>query len=194
MKTLTSLTLAAMLMGSAAAAQNLVYCSEGSPEGFDPALYTSGTTFDASARNMYDGLVAFEYGTTNTTPGLAESWEVSEDGLEYTFHLREGVKFHKTDYFEPTRDMNADDVIFTFDRQGNPDNPYYTVSGGTWEYYNSMSMPDLIKSIDKIDDHTVKFTLNRPDAPMIANLAMQFGSIMSKEYADKLLEAGTRKC
>ena len=54
-----------------------------------------------------------------------------------------------------------------------------------------MSMPDLIKSIEKVDDYTVKFTLNRPDAPMLANLAMDFASIVSKEYADKLLAAGT---
>jgi dipeptide transport system substrate-binding protein len=49
-----------------------------------------------------------------------------------------------------------------------------------------MSMPELIKSIEKVDDNTVKFTLNRPEAPFLANLAMPFASIMSKEYADKL--------
>ncbi|PIE10147.1 MAG: ABC transporter substrate-binding protein [Rhodobacterales bacterium] len=191
MKHLAKLTAAAALMGSAVSAQTLVYCSEGSPEGFDPALYTAGTTFDASARQVYDQLVLFEHGTTNTIPGLAESWDVSEDGTEYTFHLREGVKFHSTDFFTPTRDFNADDVIFSFDRQGNEENAYNGVSGGTWEYYNAMSMPDLIESIEKVDDYTVKFKLTRPEAPMIANLAMQFGSIMSKEYADAMMEAGT---
>ncbi|MDO5641653.1 MAG: ABC transporter substrate-binding protein [Paracoccus sp. (in: a-proteobacteria)] len=180
-----------MLMGSAVSAANLVYCSEGSPEGFDPALYTSGTSFDASARNIANGLVDFVRGETATEPGLAESWEVSEDGLEYTFHLRPGVKFHTTDYFTPTRDFNADDVIFTFDRQGNADSPYHQMTpGASYEYYNSMSMPELIASIEKIDDLTVKFILTRPEAPMIANLAMPFASIVSKEYADKLIEEG----
>ncbi len=122
-------------------------------------------------------------------PGLAESWEVSEDGLQVTFHLREGVKFHTTDSFTPSREFNADDVIFTFDRQGNPDNPFN--AGGTFEYYNSMSMPDLIESIEKVDDHTVTFHLTRPEAPFIANMAMDFASIMSKEYADQMMEAGT---
>ena len=191
MNKLMMFSVAAMLMGTAASANTLVYCSEGSPEGFDPALYTSGTTFDASARNVYDQLVLFEAGTTNTIPGLAESWEVSEDGLEYTFKLRQGVKFHTTEYFAPTRDFNADDVLFSFQRQGDTASPYHQMTPGSYEYYNSMSMPDLISSIEKIDDYTVKFTLTRPDAPMIANLAMQFGSIMSKEYADAMIEAGT---
>ena len=49
-----------------------------------------------------------------------------------------------------------------------------------------MGIPELIKSIEKVDDLTVKFTLNRPEAPFLANLGMDFASIMSKEYADKL--------
>ena len=67
-------------LGVSAHAQSLVYCSEGSPEGFDPALYTSGTTFDASSHPIYNRLSEFKTGTTETIPGLAESWEVSEDG------------------------------------------------------------------------------------------------------------------
>ncbi len=177
--------------GAAAQAQTLVYCSEASPEGFDAALYTSGTTFDASSRAIYDTLVAFELGTTNIEPGLAESWEVSEDGLEYTFKLRPGVKFHSNDAFTPTRDMNADDVIFSFNRQHSEDIPYFSLNGATWEYYNNNDMPALVKSIDKVDDLTVKFVLTRPEAPMIANLGMDFASIVSKEYADAMLEAGT---
>ncbi len=186
----TGLVLAALAAGSAGA-KTLVYCSEGSPEGFDPALYTAGTTFDASSHPVYNRLVEFVTGTTEVVPGLAESWETSEDGLEYTFHLRKGVKFHSSDKFTPTRDMNADDVIFSFERQWKEDNPYNKVSGGTWEYFNGMSMQDLLKSIDTVDDYTVKFVLNRPEAPMIANLAMDFASIQSKEYADAMLAAGT---
>ena len=179
------------LMAGAASAKTLVYCSEGSPEGFDPALYTSGTTFDASSRQIYNKLVEFERGTTTIGPALAESWSVSDDGLEYTFKLRSGVKFHSTGYFTPSRDLNADDVVFSFERQRLEDHPYFKVSGGTWEYFGGMSMPDLIKSVEKVDDLTVKFALNRPEAPMIANLGMDFASVLSKEYADAMLKAGT---
>ncbi len=175
-------------LATAAQAKTLVYCAEGSPEGFDPAPYTAGTTFDFSSQPVYNRLVEFERGTTKTQPGLAESWDLSPDGLEYTFHLRHGVKFQTTDFFTPTREFNADDVIFSFDRQANKDNPWFNYAGGNWEYYNGMSLPDLVKSWAKVDDYTVKLTLKTPNAPMLANLAMDFASIVSKEYADKLMK------
>ena len=79
----------------------------------NPALYTAGTTFDATSKNIFNKLVEFERGTTKIVPGLAESWELSPDGLTYTFHLRKGVKFHTLKDFKPTRDFNADDVVHT---------------------------------------------------------------------------------
>jgi dipeptide transport system substrate-binding protein len=185
--TLLATTVLALGLAATAEAKTLVYCSEGSPEGFDPALYTAGTTFDASSKPVYNRLVEFERGTTNVIPGLAESWEASDDGLTYTFKLRPGVKFHTTDYFTPTRDFSADDVIFSFERQRDEGNPYFQyVDGASWEYFNGMSMPDLIDSVEKVDDLTVIFKLKRPEAPFIANLAMDFASIFSKEYADQL--------
>ncbi len=179
------------LCATAASAQTLVYCSEGSPEGFDPALYTAGTTFDAASHPIYNRLAEFKVGTTEVIPGLAESWEVSDDGKTVTFKLRSGVKFHSNDQFTPSRDFNAEDVVFSFERQLNDDNPYNSVSGGTWEYFDGMSMPDLIESIEAPDDMTVVFNLTRPEAPIIANMAMDFASIVSKEYADAMMEAGT---
>jgi len=184
---------AAALMATAVQAKTLVYCSEGSPEGFDPALYTAGTTFNASSRPVYNRLAEFERGSTKVIPGLAESWSSSEDGLEYTFKLRAGVKFHTTDFFTPTRDFNADDVLFSFERQLKEDHPWHKYTEGTsWEYFNGMDMPSLIKEIVKVDDMTVKFVLNKPESPTVANLAMDFASIMSKEYADKLTGMGTQ--
>ncbi len=191
---LGALSGALMLSGGAVQAKTLIFCSEGSPEGFDPALYTSGTTFDASSRHIYNKLVEFERGTTKIGPALAESWSISKDGKEYTFKLRKGVKFHTTAFFKPTRDFNADDVVFSFTRQLKKDSPWHKYTAGTsWEYFNGMSMPKLLKDVSKVDDYTVKFTLTRPEAPMIANLGMDFASIMSKEYADKLDKAGNKK-
>jgi dipeptide transport system substrate-binding protein len=181
----------AMAAPTAASAKTLVYCSEGSPEGFNPQLYTSGTTFDATSKNVFNRLVQFKRGTTTIVPGLATSWDISPDGLEYTFHLRKGVKFQTTKEFTPTREFDADDVLFSFDRMWDKENPYHGVSGGSYEYFVAMSMPDLIKDIVKVDDYTVKFVLNRPEAPFIANMAMDFASILSGEYADNMLEAGT---
>ena len=180
----------AYALSGAAQAKSLVYCSEGSPEGFNPALYTAGTTFDASSRPLFNRLVEFERGTTKIGPALAESWEISDDGLVYSFHLRKGVKFHTTKDFTPSRDFNADDVVFSFERQLHPNHPFHKVSGGQYEYFVGMDMPGLLKSVENIDDHTVKFTLNQPEAPFLANLGMDFASIQSAEYADQQQAAG----
>ena len=189
--TLLAATAIVSTFAFAASAKTLVYCSEGSPEGFDPALYTAGTTFDASSRTAYNRLVEFKHGGTEIEPGLAEKWEVSPDGLSYTFHLRKGVKFQTTEYFTPTRELNADDVIYSFNRQLKADDPWNKyVEGAAWEYLSGMGFPDLIKSIEKVDDLTVKFNLNKPEAPFLANMGMDFASILSKEYADKLQADG----
>jgi dipeptide transport system substrate-binding protein len=180
--------LGTVLPGSAAA-KTLVYCSEGSPENFSPMLNSTGTTFDAN-HPIYDRLVAFKLGTTQTIPSLAESWDVSPDGKTFTFHLRHGVKWQSNKDFTPTRDFNADDVLFTFERQWKDSNPFHKVSGGGYSYFDDMDFPKLLSSIDKVDDYTVRFVLNVPQAPFISDMAMDFTTIMSKEYADAMLKAG----
>jgi dipeptide transport system substrate-binding protein len=183
--------LAATMLSGAANAKTFVFCSEASPEGFDPGLYTGGNTFDASAHPVYDRLLEFKPGTTEPVAALAESWTISDDGLQYTFKLRPGVKFQTTEFFTPTRELNADDVIFSFERMWKTDNPWNQyVAGASWEYFAGMGFPELLSSIEKVDDMTVKFTLKRKEAPFLANVAMPFASILSKEYADKLQADG----
>ncbi len=189
--TFAAALLAATMLSGFASAKTFVYCSEASPEGFDPGLYTGGNTFDASAHPVYNRLLEFKKGTTETEASLAESWTISDDGLVYTFKLRPGVKFQTTEFFTPTREMNADDVIFSFERQWKADNPWNKyVEGASWEYFSGMGLPDLLTSIEKVDDMTVKFTLKKKEAPFLANVAMPFASILSKEYADKLQADG----
>jgi dipeptide transport system substrate-binding protein len=187
--TIAAIALATLLPLAAARAKTLVYCSEGSPEGWNPMLFTTGTTFDAN-RPIYQQLLTFKPGTTEVAPSLATSWDVSPDGLTYTFHLRHGVKWQSNQYFKPTRDFNADDVVFSFDRQSQPSNAYYKVSGGHYPYYGDMSLDKLIGSVNKVDDYTVKFTLTQPQAPFLADLAMDFATIQSAEYADVLTKLG----
>jgi len=176
---------------SPAQAKTLVFCSEASPDGFNPSLYTSGTAFDAGSRTVFNRLVEFQRGTTKIGPALAESWAVSNGGKSYTFKLRKGVKFQTTKNFSPSRDFNADDVIFSFERQWKKAHPYHKISGGSYSYFNDMSMPDLLKAIVKVDDYTVRFDLNRPETPFIANMGMDFASIQSAEYADQMMKSGS---
>ena len=174
----------------AQAATTLVYCSEASPAGFDPSQYTSGTDFDASAETVFNRLTQFQRGGTQVEPGLATHWEVSPDGLTYTFHLRQGVKFHTTDYFTPSRDFNADDVLFTFRRLLDPDQPFRKAYPSESPYFADMGMNTTIASVDKTDAATVVFKLNHIDAAFVQNLAMSFASIQSAEYAAQLLAQG----
>ncbi|HEX7200821.1 MAG TPA: ABC transporter substrate-binding protein, partial [Dongiaceae bacterium] len=90
----------AMAFGAAlpASAKTFIYCSEGSPENFNPQINTTGTSFDA-AYPVFNRLVEFKPGTTTVIPALAEKWSVSDDGLTYTLHLRKGVKFHSNKSF-----------------------------------------------------------------------------------------------
>jgi dipeptide transport system substrate-binding protein len=180
-----------LALTAAAEAKTLIFCSEGSPEGFNPQLFTAGTTFDASSRQVFNRLIEPERGTTNLQPAAAESYTISDDGLTYTFKLRPNVKWQTTEAFTPTRDMTADDVVFSIERQLNPEHPYHKVSGGSYEYFQGSGLPELIKSVEKVDDLTVRFALNQPDATFAPLLSQDFAVVMSAEYADKMMQAGT---
>ena len=183
-------TLATVLTAGAASAKTLVYCSEGSPENFYPGINTTGTSFDANSQ-IYNRIVDFERGGTTVVPGLAERWTISPDGLTYTFFLRKGVKWHSNKNFTPTRDFNADDIVFAIERQWKEAHPYFKVTSTNHSYFNDMGMHKLIKSLTKVDDYTVRFVLERPVAPFLSNLAMEYAGVQSKEYADAMLKAGT---
>ena len=194
MKPVTLILTAALIAAGAAVAadaKDLTFCAAQNPEGFDPAPHITGATFDASSQALYNRLVEFSPGTTRPVPALAEGWDVSENGREYTFHLRPGVKFHSTYFFTPSRDLNADDVVFSLRRQMDRKDPYYAYAGGIWPYFDGMAMPALIDSIRKVDDMTVRIKLSRPDPAILGDLAMDFASILSEEYAQSLLKAKT---
>lgn len=127
----------------------------------DPIRETDGETFRVT-ENIYETLVSYEDTNTTVIPGLAESWEISEDGLTYTFKLRQGVKFHDG------TDFNAEAVKFNFDRWMDKSNKYHNPEG--FPYYNDMfggykGDPDhVIKEIKVVDAHTIQFVLNRTQA------------------------------
>ena len=181
------IVLLSLILPVALNAKTFIYCSEGSPSSFNPQIFTDGTSSNATTYTVYNRLVEFEIGSTKVVPALAEKYEVSKDKLTYTFHLRKGVKFHTTAYFTPSRDLNADDVLFSINRQRVKDHPYHAVGGGNYEYFDGMDMGKIIKDVKALDPMTVVITLSEPNAPFLANMAMSFMSILSKEYSDKLI-------
>jgi dipeptide transport system substrate-binding protein len=188
-KLVLALGLSAVGLASQAAG-TLIYCSEGSPEGFDTAQYTAGTTFDAAGHALFNRLTQFKKGGTDVEPSLAQSWTISADGLTYTFKLRPGVKFHTTDYFKPGRTLTADDVIFTIERMVNKEHAFNKAYPAQFPYASDVGLESNTESVTKTDPLTVVLKLKKPDPDLLVKLAMPFASVLSKEFADKLLAEG----
>jgi len=157
----------------------IVFGRGGDSVGLDPAYETDGNSFMV-CDNIYEQLVAYKDETTDVEPGLATSWDISPDGLTYTFHLREGVKFHDGTPF------NADAVVFSIGRMMKERNVKFFVDtfeipaqDRPPEYWVSMEMDDTVASIEAVEMYTVVFKLSRVEAPFIANMGMDFASIVS---------------
>ncbi|MFR0673783.1 ABC transporter substrate-binding protein [Enterobacterales bacterium AW_CKDN230030176-1A_HGKHYDSX7] len=185
------LLFASLFASALAQAAPLSVCTEASPEGFDVVQYNSLTTTNASADVLMNRLVEFDAAQGKVVPSLAQRWTVSDDGLVYDFRLRDGVKFHTTSYFKPTRPLTADDVLFSFQRMLYPAHAWHKTAPGGYPHAQSLQLGSLIKAIDAPTPDTVRFTLSHPDATFLATLSMGFASIYSAEYADQLLKAGT---
>ena len=164
--------------GEAASGGTLVFGAAGDPKMFDPAFASDGETFRV-ARQMHEGLLGNEVGGTDPVPELAEDWEVSEDGLEYTFALREGVTFHDG------TDFNAEAVCFNFDRwynfeglaQSPSATPYYQdVFGG---FASTPDTPSIYESCEASDENTAVIRLTRVTSKFPSALALPAFSIQS---------------
>jgi peptide/nickel transport system substrate-binding protein len=176
--------------GEAQSGGTLVFGAAGDPAMFDPAFGSDGETFRI-ARQMYEGLLGNEIGGTEPVPELAEDWEVSDDGLEYTFTLREGVKFHDG------TDFNAEAVCFNFDRWYNfeglatsPSASYYyqAVFGG---FASTPDTPSIYESCEATDDTTAVIRLTQvtskfPAALALPSFSMQSPTALQEYDADNL--------
>lgn len=197
MRMLTPLLLGLLVLVSGcqkrdeASKTGLIYCAEGAPRTFNPQLANSDATLDASARPLYDRLLEVNANTLGIEGGLATRWQSSEDGLSYTLTLRKGVTFHRTPWFSPTRHFNADDVLFTWQRLLDEHHPFHAVSGGEYPYFYSLGLGNLIKRVYKKGPYEVVFELNRPDASFLATLASDYAIVLSAEYGEQMLKAGT---
>ena len=156
--------------GAASDGGILVFGRGGDSVSLDAAVVTDGESFKVT-QNIFETLLNFGEQDTTIKPGLAKEWEVSEDGLTYTFKLEEGVKFHDG------TDFNAEAVVKNFERWkvGNEEDFYY---------YSSM-FGDIITEVKADGDYTVVFSLERPQAPFLKNLAMSPFGIASPTAFEK---------
>ncbi|MGQ9598769.1 MAG: ABC transporter substrate-binding protein [Anaerolineae bacterium] len=126
--------------------------------------------------NIFDRLLEFKDESTEVEPGLAESWEISADGLVYTLHLRKGVKFHDG------TDFNAEAVKFNLERQFDPNHPYHD----TGDFPYAEFTWGMVEKVEVVDEWTVNITLKEIFAPFLNHLAMHPASMDSPEAIKKL--------
>jgi peptide/nickel transport system substrate-binding protein len=144
------------------------------PKSLDPAAVTAVNDFRI-LMNVYDGLVRYKDGKLEVEPALATSWKISDDGITYTFTLRQGVTFHDGTPF------NAEAVKFNFDRMLVEDHPYHHTGPFPLAFFFS-----AIEQTTAIDDYTVQFKLKNSYAPLLSNLAYPTGLIVSPAAVKKL--------
>lgn len=170
-----------------------VYCVNGTLSTFNPQMASSGLAVDTLAAQLYDRLLDVDPYTYRLKPDLAASWEVRDNGATYRFHLRSGVHFQHTNWFKPTRTLNADDVVFSFARMFDRKHPWHNVNGGSYPYFDSLQFADSVQSVKKIDNNTVEIRLNSPDASFLWHMATHYAPVLSKEYADQLSAVGRQE-
>lgn len=153
--------------------ETLIYAQSEDPKTLDP-INTDIAEAVHVITNVFDTLVTYHDETSEIVPALAEKWETSEDGLAWTFHLREGVTFHDGTL------MNAAAVKVSFDRLLADEHPL--VYDKARPYQSAYSM---IREIETPDEHTVVFRLKHPSAVFLSNLAMFCGSVVSPTALEK---------
>ncbi len=148
---------------------------------FDPAIGYDWQNW-SMIKSLFDGLMDYKPGTTELIPDLAESYTIAEDGLTYTFKLRQGVKFHNG------RAMTSADIKYSIERSVNPE----TQSPGQGFFWQIAGFDDMVKKgakelsgITTPDDHTVVIKLSQPDATFLQIVAINFSFAVPREEVEK---------
>jgi ABC-type transport system substrate-binding protein len=165
--------------------KTLTVAQDTDPGTADPQLTTEEYFLPLNVFDRLVEAVTTGPGQSELQPGLAESWDISADGLKYTFHLRPNVKFHNGDI------LTADDVIYTFDRMLDPNTKalntdFLDMIAGAQDRMDGKA--ESVSGLKKIDDNTLEITLASSFAPFLANLATPAGSIFSKKATTELGE------
>ncbi len=155
---------------------------EGDANSLDPQAYQT-LAEDQVLTNVVEGLVYYDQKTLQPIPALAESWEVSADGLTYTFHLRQGAKFTNG------RQVVADDVVYTFNRLADP--KIGTTYARALILSSIAGFADVdsgkattLSGVKALDEKTAQITLSAPNSAFLPILTMIPASILPKEAAD----------
>ena len=159
----------------------LIFARGADSQKLDPADVDDGESIKVLC-NICEGLVRFKPGTAEVEPCLATSWTTSPDGLTYTFNLRQGVRFHDG------TPLDANAAAFSFRRQMDKSHPAH-LANANFAYWSAMY--SMVKSVDALDSQTLRFQLNEPHAPFLANLAIFPAYLISPKFIDQQHPVGT---
>src|SRR5688572_20471762 len=174
--------LAAASPAPASAAGSMVVTYKDDVSTLDPAIGYDWQNW-SMIKSLFDGLMDYKPGTAELTPDLAESYEISPEGTQYTFKLHKGVKFHNG------REVTAEDVKYSIERVVNPKTQspgagfFGSIKG--WDEVSG-GKSETLSGITVVDPHTVRFDLSRPDATFLHVMAINFSFPVPKEEVDKL--------
>lgn len=163
-----------------------VYCESGNLDTFNPQISDENSILEAISAQIYDRLLIIDPITQKPSSNLASDWQIDETGTVYTFTLQPNVAFHTTDLFTPTRFLNANDVVFSFNRILNPDNSFHNVNSGHYSWFDSINFSHMVTEVKAINPHQVQFILSSPDNTFLSSLATSYAVIHSEEYAQQL--------
>ncbi|MEG9499932.1 ABC transporter substrate-binding protein [Mannheimia indoligenes] len=186
---------------------SLVYCTTSSGFSFNPQKADVSSNMNVVTEQIYDKLFEFNPKKNRLEPALAESYSISDDGLVITLRLRKNVAFHTTSWFTPTRNLNAEDVVFSLKRMIGKESDLPEVETAAeralhhqrqnyiyqkatsqiyFPYFESVGLAGKIANVSSPSNHIVKIELTKPDSSLLAHLASQYAVILSKEYALQL--------
>ncbi|MFC0323200.1 ABC transporter substrate-binding protein [Gallibacterium melopsittaci] len=185
----------------------LVYCTHSLPVSLNPQTADIGSNTNIVADQIYNKLFELSGNDNHLVPSLATSYYISTDGKTITINLRRGVKFHKTGWFTPTREFNAEDVVFSLNRiigkndgifplEDEIENSSTKISQNTlfnekaknrhFPYFESIRLRNKIESVTAINPYQVQIHLVSPDASVLSHLSGSNAVILSYEYALQL--------
>ncbi|UDG81452.1 Peptide transport periplasmic protein SapA [Candidatus Profftia lariciata] len=156
-------------------------------------MTSSGLIVDTLADQLYNKLLKIDPYTYHLIPELAQRWEILDSGARYILHLRKNVSFQKTRWFKPMRNMNANDVVFSFNRMFVRKHPYHNLNGGHYLYFDSLQFIYTVQSIHKLDNYTVEICLKQPNVSFLWHLATHHAPILSAEYANILMKENKKE-
>lgn len=141
--------------------KGVVYCTDETIISTNPQRYSSSSIASTISHAIYDRPLKVVSETRTIKSNILTLSHISDNETRYIYNVSKGIKFHSNDIFTPTRELNAHDIKFSFDRLFNPDNPFYR-NRIDFPFLSSSEISTLINKINVLSEYKVEFILKQP--------------------------------